>query len=276
MIDGPPAHDLFDPRVEVRIRAPDEIVDGDAIEVRDGAVGQREAPGRVLDVDEARVGVEHEAEEVALVRQRLFGAPPFAAVAGLDELALERRRQPRQVLLRHEVVRPGLENRDCRRFVDGSRYDDERQVETAGLHQRQGVGTGEIGQRMIADDGVDAGRERHGVTGAIAHACCARRIARLAQGAEEDAGVLVGVFDEQESDGRAHSGLQPCRCNGPLDGSARDGVVKPEAGVPDRQRTLGRCPVAEFRASENWRETRLPAAAAVSTGASWNRGGAVL
>ena len=63
------------------------------------------------------------------MRQRLLGTPPFAAVAGLDELALERRREPRQVLLRDEVVRPGLEDRDRRRLVDGSRYDDERQVE---------------------------------------------------------------------------------------------------------------------------------------------------
>ena len=77
---------------------------------------------------------------------------------------------------------------------------------------------------MIADDGVDAGRERQGVAGAIANPRRARRIARVAQGAEEDDGVLVGVFDEQESDGRAHSGLRPRRCYGPLSGSARDGA----------------------------------------------------
>jgi len=76
------------------------------------------------------------------------------AQLGIAQLALDGHHQPSQVSLEQKVVhaRPHGCDRDV--LSDGSRDDDERQVEVQLAHEREGLRTAEAGDRVVRDDHV--------------------------------------------------------------------------------------------------------------------------
>src|SRR5450432_534861 len=104
------------------------------------------------DADDARIA---EPMETYLARPKsLLGLSMCKSLLGLTHLALDRRRQPAELVLENVVVRSGAHRLHSGLFTDRSRHDDEWQVETAFRQDREGGRGGELGHRPIRGDDV--------------------------------------------------------------------------------------------------------------------------
>ena len=87
----------------------------------------------------------------------LVGQVALAAHRGLAQLALDRRRQPRQVALHDVVVRAGLHRGDGGVFADRARDEDERQIGMLFADDGQRLGAAEARHGVVRDHEVPLG-----------------------------------------------------------------------------------------------------------------------
>ena len=73
-----------------------------------------------------------------------FGSAPGLPAFAFAELALDRRSEPSQLALQHEVVRAGAHGGDRGLLANRPRHDDERYVEACSLEQLQGGDGAEV------------------------------------------------------------------------------------------------------------------------------------
>ena len=185
----------------------------------EGALGAVRGLGRILGVvqclvDEAELerALLHPALqfEVRLPRLR-FG--PLALLgqlgphAALADLALHGRRQPRQLVLEHDVPRARPHRLDGWLFADGARDEEEGRVQPQGPRQVERGEAGEARQRPVAEDDVPRPRrERDAHRSGVLDALVLDVGVVVTQRAEGEPRVALRVLDEQDAQrfGRAH------------------------------------------------------------------------
>lgn len=118
----------------------------------------------------------------------------------LAQLALERGKQAREVVLHHIVAGAGLHRRHRRLFVDRRRHEDERQLGAVPPYDLQGREPAEGRHLVIADDAIPA-RLREGrlqIRRRIDPPEFERGILAL-ELIDEQQGVVLGVFDQEHA-----------------------------------------------------------------------------
>src|SRR5918995_232072 len=142
-----------------------------------------------------------------------LGLPALATYLGFPELPLDSAVESGQVILHEVVVGAGLHGRDGGVLADLAAHDDERQVhQPLGPEQLQGRQRTEGRHGMVGDDKVPTSsdeRSLHGRRGL--DPLPGRVVSTPAQHPHQEQGVVLGVFDEQDSERQAHSGKSPAR-----------------------------------------------------------------
>jgi hypothetical protein len=105
-------------------------------------------------VQQRAIGQVGEQIVVGQVGDALVGEVPLAPHRGVSQLALDRRRQPREVALDDVVLGAGPHRRHGRLFADRARDEDERHVEVAVANQVQRLGAAEPRHGVVGDHDV--------------------------------------------------------------------------------------------------------------------------
>jgi len=179
-----------------------QILYGVPVQRRDRFVGEDEAARRILQRDQARVAVDHQAQHVPLDLEIPLRVAALGALAGVLQLAADRGAQPRQILLGHEVVGARLENGHRRLLVNRSREDDEGKVEPLFLQAEKRAQCAEVRQREIADHQVpDFRDERLATLRFRLHTAGVHVEAGLSEGAQNQVRVTTAVLHQQHAEG---------------------------------------------------------------------------
>jgi hypothetical protein len=118
---------------------------------------------------------------------------------GLTQLAIDDRNQPGQPALDEKIVSPCFERLDRDVLTDGSRDDDEWQVETALVKNLESLPGRKRGHRVVGDDEVPllvAKRGAHRLCGF--HTLPGEIVTGTHEGADEESLVVLRVLDEQK------------------------------------------------------------------------------
>ena len=108
-------------------------------------------------VEQRAIGQVGQRIVVGEIGDALVGEVALAADRGLAQLALDRRRQPREVALHDVVVRAGPHRGHGGVFADGARDEDERQIGMLLADDRQRLRAAEARHGVVGDHEVPLG-----------------------------------------------------------------------------------------------------------------------
>lgn len=180
-------------------------------------VEQKQDSPRVARDDFLRLFPQHEpirevgqavVERVVLER-RLRECLASAQLRLLDRV-LDRRSQPSQPVLQHVVHRPLPHGRDRHILTDGTRDDDEGDVEARLLHDFQGPHRVELRLVIVRQDEVELGVEVSLETGLVVHPAPGEFEAGPAQLVEDEFRVLRPVLQHQHAQRSSGHGSSQC------------------------------------------------------------------
>ena len=133
------------------------------------------------------------------VRDALVRAATFASHFRFAELALDRRRQTRQVALHDVVVRAVFHGGDGHVLADGAGHEDERQIEPGLSDDGERGGAGERRHREVGDRHVPrALGERRAQRLGREHPLRRDVVTGATQGAGDEHGVVRRILDQEK------------------------------------------------------------------------------